>query len=327
MYSRRLFITPWGVSLVFFSLLCVVAIFNGVVSLHKDFTLSPDLCSVHPPVPLKVEGSAPLKGQVSFRFSRIYEAKEWSEDGGGSGSGSTMGATATARALLEMLVHRHRITSMLDAPCGSSYWLPPLLSRLRKTVPCFQYHGVDVVDSVVEASKAKYAQDALTTFQRMDLSVPGAGLALSRLHKAGFDLVLCRDALQHLPMLLAVGVLENLAATGAKLVAVGSYLAPRENLNRDISIGDYYLINLLKEPFNLSEAEAVDVLNEESRNKSERKYLLLWTVEYLRGVDFGEMRRRVQKFIDEKSKNTVSLNPHVKTSSPGGSIQYLQRDK
>jgi hypothetical protein len=243
------------------------------------------------------------KSTVSSVFSRIYDAKIWSEDGGGSGSGSTLSATSTARALLEMLVYRHHVTRVLDAPCGSSFWLPPLLSRVRRGVPCFQYHGVDVVESVVTASLAKYREDPLTTFQRLELSTPGVGATLGAIHPQGFDLILCRDALQHLPMHLAVNILENFAQASPRLLAVGSYLESPSS-NREITTGDYYLINLFKPPFNLEEAAVVDILNEESKNKNERKYLILLSGEYLKSLDFKAMRERVDSFL-RSSKGVV----------------------
>jgi hypothetical protein len=233
-------------------------------------------------------------------FSRIYSTLRWSADGGGSGTGSTVSATATLRAYLEMLVYRHQVTRVLDAPCGSSHWWPELLARLRAVVPCFTYAGVDVVGSVVEASRAAHAGDALTSFQVADLSVAGVGAGLRAAAAAasgggGFDLALCRDALQHLPLALAVSVLENLGATGARLVALGSYLEETAG-NAEIPTGEYYKINLLLPPFSLNASRAVDVLNENSRSKTERKYVLLFTGEYIAGLDFGAMRERVREF-------------------------------
>jgi hypothetical protein len=251
---------------------------------------APAAAAAATPLPLGGKGDTP-----NSVFSRIYSTLRWSADGGGSGTGSTMSATATLRAYLEMLVYRHQITRVLDAPCGSSHWWPELLGRLRSVVPCFTYSGVDVVSSVVEASKAAYAHDPLTTFQLADLSAPGVGALLrAGSGSGGFDLALCRDALQHLPMPLAVSVLENLGATGARLIALGSYL--EETSNHDIPLGEYYKINLLLPPFSLNESSAVDVINEASKSKSERKYLLLFPGEYIAGLDFAAMRARVKAF-------------------------------
>lgn len=224
-------------------------------------------------------------------FSRIYGSALWGADGGGSGFGSTRAATATLRAQLEMLVHRHRVVRLLDAPCGSAHWWPPLLERIRASVPCFEYVGVDVVASVV-AANAERLGGPRTAFATVDLSAaPAAGAALASL--GFFDLALCRDALQHLPLQLAVNALEALAAAAPRLVALGSYLE-HEGGNTDIATGEYYQINLLKEPFNLDKSRVVDALDEASPRKTERKWLLLFEGAYLRSLDFDAMRERAR---------------------------------
>lgn len=316
---------PWLISLFFlFFLLAIVLLANprggssgGLDTLSNLRPVPPNLCLAPPQlISLYPGGKSPgssgavvalptplPKSTVSSVFSHIYDAKIWSEDGGGSGSGSTLSATSTARALLEMLVYRHHVTRVLDAPCGSSFWLPPLLARVRRGVPCFQYHGVDVVESVVAASLVKYKDDPLTTFQRLELSTPGVGATLGAIHPQGFDLILCRDALQHLPMHLAVNILENFAQASPRLLAVGSYLESPGS-NREITTGDYYLINLFKPPFSLEEGAVVDILNEESKNKNERKYLILFSGEYLKTLDFKAMRERVDAYLSS-SKGVV----------------------
>jgi hypothetical protein len=225
-------------------------------------------------------------------FSRIYGSALWGADGGGSGFGSTRAATATLRAQLEMLVHRHRVVRVLDAPCGSAHWWPPLLARIRESVPCFEYVGVDVVASVV-AANAERMGGPRTGFGAVDLSArPAAGAALAAL--GPFDLALCRDALQHLPLELAVNALEALAAAAPRLVALGSYLEHAGD-NEDIATGEYYQINVLKEPFSLERARVVDALDEASPRKTERKWLLLFEGAYLRSLDFDAMRERARE--------------------------------
>jgi hypothetical protein len=64
---------------------------------------------------------------------------------------SDLNYTMATRMLMEILVYRHRVVRLLDAPCGAAFWWPPLLERIRRFVPCFEYHGVDVVESVIES--------------------------------------------------------------------------------------------------------------------------------------------------------------------------------
>ena len=178
--------------------------------------------------------------------------------------------------------------ALLDAPCGSSHWWPPLLQSIREVIPCFRYHGVDVVESVIAASQEQWAADELTTFAVVDVSQQPLG--------ASYDLVLCRDALQHLPLGLAGKVLANIAATNSRLLLVGSYWM--DGKNGDVPIGDYYPVNVVKWPFLLPEPEAVfaeKVPGTGPPSNQGRKFLLLYTREQLATVDWVELKLRCEK--------------------------------
>lgn len=235
--------------------------------------------------------AAPIPGVVN-RFSEIYHKNLWGSgsniEGGGSGMGSTLEATETTRVVIEMLVYRYGVRSLLDAPCGSSHWWPPLLQSIREVIPCFRYHGVDVVESVIAASQEQWAADELTTFAVVDVSQQPLG--------ASYDLVLCRDALQHLPLGLAGKVLANIAATNSRLLLVGSYWM--DGKNGDVPIGDYYPVNVVKWPFLLPEPEAVfaeKVPGTGPPSNQGRKFLLLYTREQLATVDWVELKLRCEK--------------------------------
>jgi SAM-dependent methyltransferase len=207
----------------------------------------------------------------------------WGRDGGGSGAGSTLAHTATARVVLEMLIHRHGVMRLLDAPCGSAHWWPPLLERLRWFRPGFEYVGVDVVESKIAENKAKFAVDfppPQATFFAADL----AQAALPADQR--FDLSLCRDALQHLPLALAVAALENVARSGADFALLGSYAVSGWNCEMR-QPGFFSWVNLLKAPFLLpAPLEAFD-------EGFEAKRLLLFDVKrQLAGLDFEAMRAR-----------------------------------
>ena len=232
--------------------------------------------------------------QIRDAFTRIYSRSEWGRDGGGSGAGSTLSHTATTRVVLEMLIHRHNVMRLLDAPCGSAHWWPPLLERLSWFRPGFQYVGVDVVESVIEENRRKYAESfppPAVTFFAADL----AQAALPADQR--FDLSLCRDALQHLPLEMAIDVIANIARARPRFAAFGSYVLDNPNEqsggNADIRVGEYYLINLLLPPFSMN--GTVDVLSEESPNKRERKHLLLYSADYLASLDFAAMKERARQ--------------------------------
>ena len=191
-----------------------------------------------------------------------------------------MRATAGTRLALELLVHRHRVTRLLDAPCGGSRWWPPLLARIRTYVPCFEYLGMDVVPSVVSENAKKFADDPLTNYVVGELATVDL--------PTGFDLVLCRDALQHLPLLDGLAILENIARARPRLVAVGSYPKEVGNPNKDVAVGGYFHVNVLLPPYNMS--EPMDALDELSTVKGEQKFLLVYSGEYLAKLPWAAMR-------------------------------------
>lgn len=105
---------------------------------------------------------------------------------------------------------------MLDAPCGAVVWTTLLLEDLMADIPCFRYTGVDVVASVVERDRVSLRHLApRAQFHVSDVSraIPGGA----------HDLILSRDALQHLPWRTVVDVLEQYCATHSTFLLVGSY--------------------------------------------------------------------------------------------------------
>ena len=167
------------------------------------------------------------------------------------------------------------------------------MARLRAAIPCFTYRGLDVVPSVIAANEEKFAADApAVSFAVQDLSAAPlpAGVA---------DMILCRDALQHIPLLDAIDVLENFAHAAPRILAVGSYLGdwspgrpppPPRASNRDIATGQYFHINLLASPFNMT--DTLDILDELTpvKDAKERKALLVYSGEALASFDYAAMR-------------------------------------
>lgn len=82
-------------------------------------------------------------------FDIVYAHQLWTngtDDGsGGSGPGSKVSETRTVSALLVHFILTHRVSSLLDVPCGGMAWMPEtlrLIDRLRE---------VDGIDGSVDA--------------------------------------------------------------------------------------------------------------------------------------------------------------------------------
>ena len=79
------------------------------------------------------------------RFTKIYEDDVWRGAGETrSGAGSTMHATRELRDALPRLLRSLGVTSLLDAGCGDTNWLPDLGG--------IGYVGVDIVPDAIEES-------------------------------------------------------------------------------------------------------------------------------------------------------------------------------
>ena len=176
----------------------------------------------------------PAGASVSSVFSNIYENKLWSNAGGGSGPGSTLAYTVGARHVLAEVVTKHNITTIADVPCGSFHWM----STFMQEHPQIDYTGVDIVD----LGLGKIHKDEPNLhFIQGDISV---------VPLPAVDLVLSRDALQHLPFDIILRTLRNIQKADPKWFFVGSYPEAGQN-NTDIPIGEYFNIDLQRPPFSL----------------------------------------------------------------------------
>jgi len=207
--------------------------------------------------------------EVVNAFSKIYDTHGWGTDGGGSGNGSSKKNAADGRHWLEAFVFNHRIRTFVDAPCGAvhSSWTKDFIHAMRTQIPCFRYHGYDAVRNVVKQNAEDFLYDVdFVTFTHADLS--SSDLLIDRA-----DLILSRDALQHLSMKTTASVLINYCRSQSTYLAVGSYLEEKD-INGDISDGGYYHINVLADPFNFP--APFDIYAESPQEGAPEKFLLIY---------------------------------------------------
>lgn len=219
-------------------------------------------------------------------FDDIYSRKSWGsgESGGlGSGHGSSLNYTLNTRNILYTVIKKYNINSMIDAPCGAMLWMPLLLKNLSEQ---FSYHGLDIVESIINASKIRYSSHSNWKFSFIDFS----SQALP--NDKNYELIFSRDALQHLSYDKIINALENFSQTSnVKYLLVGTY--KNADQNKNIGPGGVFLINLFKKPFELT--NYVDIYEEKFDTIEGTKFLVLYDVQnYLKKVDFNEMRRKAQ---------------------------------
>ncbi|KAL3144195.1 hypothetical protein ABBQ32_003976 [Trebouxia sp. C0010 RCD-2024] len=222
--------------------------------------------------------------EVQNTFEYIYDNHLWSTDHAGSGTGSGLAVTQYAMSSIRTIVNKFEIRSLADVPCGGMHWMPYLLRDLRDDVHNFSYHGFDIVRSVIEASQVRFASESWMHFEVLDFT--RAPLP------AGVELIMCRDALQHLPLGMVVDALEMFSKSEARFLLVGSYLGSVAE-NRAIEAGDYYSINLTLEPFSMTGYQRLYHEYTSEFVSDPDKHLLLFPMAYLQSVDYTAMRGRV----------------------------------
>ncbi len=247
-----------------FPIACIAYILVCLPLILGNYTNSPPMIenggqlSPTPTTTVSVSSPAPSPDITNTTFEQIYQQKIWTPEGGGSGVGSSRVNGLGASYILRLIMMKYRLTKLLDAPCGAamSSWMYTTIQPLKSDIPSFQYYGVDVVGSVIHANRAKVIQEKMEKFvqyYRVDLSASStttkASLPRLPLH---YDIILSRDALQHLPYQLIARVLHSYCETNSRYLLIGSYLhsiKSGDNRNRDIKVGETFHINVLQAPF------------------------------------------------------------------------------
>lgn len=159
-------------------------------------------------------------------FDRIFEDRIWNTVGSRSGPGSSLeGAFDWIRNLRTLFEH-YSIQSMADLPCGDTYWQFSL--REINTIEHL-YFGGDISMKVIEQNKKLYGFKHLNKiFQYWDLvncPIPTYTYKNATHEVKGnhFDLIIVRDALQHMHIRNGLKAVRNVILSGAKFFALTTY--------------------------------------------------------------------------------------------------------
>lgn len=191
-------------------------------------------------------------------FGTIAKEGRW---GGAfeSGWGSTVENTGVTRQVIVMALRDFSIRSMLDAACGDFSWMPLVLQQLPSD---FRYIGCDIVPELISRNRDRYPQHEFRVLDFVADELPPC------------DLILCRDALQHLPVSDIKKALENFSRSEAKYLLCSIQLRRFGWRNgRDMRVGRCRDRNLLLHPFNL--ADPIVIYSEQD---AAHKFLGLWRI-------------------------------------------------
>jgi SAM-dependent methyltransferase len=195
-------------------------------------------------------------------FTEIYRNNSWGE---GSGPGAKPAATRTYRQALQRLLETRRVRSVVDVGCGD--WASSQFIDWKHAT----YHGVDVVDTVIQANTQKYARRGVT-FECVD--------ALDHYLWPPADLLLCKDVLQHWPIASIRYFCANVIPRYPLALVTNDIASPsltEQDVNAEIMVGGWRTLDLEAAPFQLVPAWHFDY--EIPGEETKRVYLF----EHLRG--------------------------------------------
>jgi len=248
----------WSVAALFVGLLCLLALFGGIVPKDSDAgAVSSNLAeagsskvAAAPSVSVAIgrtdQWLAKLYPIVDAKrktvFDKIFAKDLWNghrsfdEETTRAGPGSTMSYTARVREFLGKFIAEYHIETMADLSCNEMLW--------QRAIPGFQdlklYAGFDIVPSAIEVSRNR-----TKGMKNVELAVRDmVSQPLSR----AYDLVMVRDTLFHLPLTDALQAITNINNSGSKYLGT-TYVDDPKMKNVFIAPGQWYPINLRKLPF------------------------------------------------------------------------------
>jgi len=205
-----------------------------------------------------------MKTDRERAFETIYESGYW-EPGKASGHGSTIEATESIRAVIKKIILEHKVGSVLDVACGDMEWMSVVLEDLHLTKPGLHYIGADIVEPLIKENQRKFPS---LDFRHLDFVRDDLPVA---------DLIICREALQHLPVADIREALARFSRSGARLLLSTIHLRRYGIRNRlNIKPGRCRDRNLLLAPFNLP--NPIAIYPEEFGYKD--KFIGLWSIPF-----------------------------------------------
>jgi hypothetical protein len=175
----------------------------------------------------RVSPARPLArgGPLERPFESIYRGNLWNGIETRSGPGSGTAATSAISAAILQLVGDLEIETVVDAACGEGLWQPDLPG----------YLGLDVAPSAIQAARRNHP-DRDYEVADVRLGCPTA------------DLVICRDAIQHLSLEDGLALLGAIRRSGSTWLLASTYVG---GSNVDVAAGEWYSPDLTAHPFSL----------------------------------------------------------------------------
>jgi hypothetical protein len=165
----------------------------------------------------------------AIAFESIWRRNAWHGTETNAGPGSSLAATAAPREHIPRIVADLGVSSVLDAGCADSAWMPDLPG----------YIGVDIIRAAIKQARERHPARTYRVADICSDDLPQC------------EAIICRDALQHLSLRDGMAALNNFRRSGAKWLIASTHEG-MENI--DVPSGGYYPCNLEAEPFWLTDA-------------------------------------------------------------------------
>jgi len=197
-------------------------------------------------------------------FAKIYKENAWGNKESRSGDGSTVRWTVGIREFITKMVQEFNVHSFLDMPCGDFNWM-----RFTKFPEDMEYVGVDIFKEEVVKHRVEFNISSPYRFLHRDMVMHPPFKA--------FDLIFCRDALQHLSYRDVNDVIKNWEASGSKYVLTTFYTGRWTNQDID-SPGGMANLNFMYPPYNFVDpvAQVLDKNPDDNANYGWIKNMGLW---------------------------------------------------
>lgn len=195
-------------------------------------------------------------GGKKLKPEDFYNNAKWppAERKSGSGGGSDLGnSTETSLRILNDVIQKHNITSMIDVPCGDTNWI---FDSIWTDHHLSLYLGLDVASHPVQQNALRFSHHLNKEFRQWDAttcSLPKFKFSAAE-EPRPFELIHVRDVLQHLPLQFAINFVCHIFTSGARVLVTTTFPNGR---NQRTKPGGFYYNDLFKSPYDFPETSGV----------------------------------------------------------------------
>lgn len=197
------------------------------------------------------------------KFDEIYKRKYWQKNNlSVSGSGSNENITKKYSSKLIQLLEKYNIKSIFDLPCGDFQWMHKIVKQKK-----IDYIGGDISSALIKNLKKKYKNYKFLNFDIIQSS-----------NFPVTDLIHIRDCFIHFSNSDIQKSFSNLKKNcKSKYIMISSHNSWLLK-NYDIKTGNFRILDLEKEPFELS--QSIDKIKDYKIGEFP-KYVHLWKLNNL----------------------------------------------